>query len=289
MIIEQNKNVHRITIDVSKNKEQWFLLSSDHHWDNPDCDRDLFEKHLKEAKEKNAHVFMVGDFFCAMQGKYDRRASKDKIRPEHQKTDYLDSLVSTAAEWLEPYKEQIALIGLGNHETAILKNHETNLIERLVERLNINNKNKVFSGGYGGYIRLNFERANRSRVPLNIKYFHGYGGGGPVTKGVIQSYRQSQYFPDADIVISGHVHEQYTICYMQERLSDSGKIQLKEQWHVRMPTYKDEYKDGHSGWHVETGKPPKPLGAWWLKVTYNRFRKNNKDQYNLTYDFIRAK
>lgn len=289
MIVEQNKNVHRITIDVSKNKEQWFLLSSDHHWDNPDCDRDLFEKHLKEAKEKNAHVFMVGDFFCAMQGKYDRRASKDKIRPEHQKADYLDSLVSTAANWLEPYKEQIALIGLGNHETAILKNHETNLIERLVERLNINNKNKVYSGGYGGYIRLNFQRGNNSRVPLNIKYFHGYGGGGPVTKGVIQSYRQSQYFPDADIVISGHVHEQYTICYMQERLSDSGKIQLKEQWHVRMPTYKDEYKDGHSGWHVETGKPPKPLGAWWLKVTYNRFRKNNKDQYNLTYDFIRAK
>lgn len=289
MIVEQNRNVHRITIDCTKEKEHWFLLSSDHHWDNPDSDRSLIEKHLKEAKEKNAHVFMVGDFFCAMQGKYDRRSSKEKLRPEHQTANYLDSLVSTAADWLEPYKEQIAVIGLGNHETAILKNHETNLIERLVERLNINNKSKVYSGGYGGYIRLNFQRSGNARIPLNIKYFHGYGGGGPVTKGVIQSYRQSQYFPDADIVISGHVHEQYTICYMQERLKDSGRIELKEQWHVRMPTYKDEYKDGHSGWHIETGKPPKPLGAWWLKVTYNRYQINKKEQFKLNYDFIRAK
>jgi hypothetical protein len=289
MIKEQNRNVHRITIDCTKQKEHWFLLSSDHHWDNPDSDREMMKRHLEEAKQKNAYVFMIGDFFCAMQGKYDRRASKEKVRSEHQNANYLDSLVSTAADWLEPYKKQIAVIGLGNHETAILKNHETDLIERLVERLNINNDNKVYAGGYGGYIRLNFHKSSGGNIPLNIKYFHGYGGGGPVTKGVIQSYRQSQYFPDADIVISGHVHEQYTICYMQERLSDLGKIQLKEQWHVRMPTYKDEYKDGHSGWHIETGKPPKPIGAWWLKVTYNRVQKNYKEQYTVNYDFIRAK
>ena len=288
MVVEQSRNVHRITIDCTKEREHWFLLSSDHHWDNPDSNQEMIKRHLQEAKEKNAHVFIVGDFFCAMQGKYDRRASKDKLRPEHQKANYLDSLVDTAANWLEPYKEQIAIIGLGNHETAILKNHETNLIERLVERLNINNKNKVYAGGYGGYIRLNFQRGGSSRLPLNIKYFHGYGGGGPVTKGVIQSYRQSQFYPDADIVISGHVHEQYLMSYMQERLKDDGSIKLKEQWHVRMPTYKDEYKDGHSGWHVENGRPPKPLGAWWLKVNYHRIQKNNKTSFKLTYDFIKA-
>ena len=287
-ITEQSRNVHRINIDVNKQKEHWFLLSSDHHWDNPDCDRDMIKRHLEEAKEKNAHVFIIGDFFCAMQGKYDKRSSKDKLRPEHQTPNYLDALVNTASDWLEPYKKNIAVIGLGNHETAILKNHETNLIERLTERLS-DKDNKVYMGGYGGYIRLNFHRAGANSIPLNIKYYHGHGGGGIVTKGVIQSYRQAQFMPDADIVISGHVHEQYTICYMQERLKDDGTIKLKEQWHVRMPTYKDEYKDGFAGWHIETGKPPKPLGAWWLKVTYNRWQKDNKEHHKLTYDFIRAK
>jgi hypothetical protein len=102
-----------------------------------------------------------------------------------------------------------------------------------------------------------------------------------VTKGTIQSQRQAVFLPDADIVISGHVHEQYTICHMQEKLHDNGDISLKEQWHVRIPTYKDEYKDGNKGWHIETGKGPKPLGAWWLKVTVA--------VRGLHYDFLRAK
>jgi len=288
-ITELGRNVHNIKTDCNKEKEHWFLLSSDHHWDNPDCDREMMKKHLQEAKEKNAPVFFIGDFFCAMQGKYDKRSDKSKLRPEHQTSKYLDSLVETAADWLMPYREQIAVIGQGNHETAILKNHETNLIERLVERLNVGNPNPVYMGGYGGYVRLQFHRGGGGNIPLVIKYFHGHGGGGPVTKGVIQSARQSMYLPDADIVISGHVHEQYTICFMQEKLHDTGKISIKEQWHVRMPTYKDEYKDGYGGWHIETGKMPKPIGAWWLKVEYVRHQKDNKENYKLVYDFIRAK
>jgi hypothetical protein len=287
-ITEQGRNVHQIKVDCAHKKEHWFLLSSDHHWDNPDCDREMLKKHLEQAKERDAAVLFVGDFFCAMQGKYDKRSDKSKIRPEHQTSKYLDSLVDTAAEWLMPYRKQIAVIGLGNHETAILKNHETNLIERLVERLNINNEDPVYMGGYGGYVRLQFSRNEGGRLPLNIKYYHGHGGGGPVTKGIIQSARQSMYLPDADIVISGHVHEQYTVCFMQEKLHDTGKISLKEQWHVRMPTYKDEYKDGYAGWHIETGKMPKPIGAWWLKVEYQRFQKDGKENMKLAYDFIRA-
>lgn len=283
-ITEQGRNVHRITIPYDKeNTDFYFLLSADHHWDNPDSKRDMIERHLKEAVERKAKVFIIGDFFCAMQGKYDKRSDKKKLRPEHQTGHYLDALVNTAADWLMPYREAIAVIGIGNHESAISNRHETNLIERMVERLNIGNKEKIYMGGYGGWIRLNFQHSTSGgkRYPINIKYFHGSGGGGPVTKGTIQSQRQAVFLPDADIVISGHVHEQYTICHMQEKLHDDGKISLKEQWHVRMPTYKDEYKDGNGGWHIETGKPPKPLGAWWLKVTAR--------SCGMQYDFLRAK
>lgn len=288
MIQELSRNVHQIKVDCKKQKEHWFLLTADHHWDNPDSNHYLIEKHLKEAKERNAYVFMIGDFFCAMQGKYDRRSDKSKLRPEHQVNNYLDALVDTSAKFLMPYRDNIALIGQGNHETTILKNHETNLTERLVERLNAGQQSKVYCGGYGGYIKLQFFRNDGGRLPLAIKYYHGHGGGGPVTKGVIQSSRQAMYLPDADIVISGHVHEQYTMCYMQERLSKLGKIYLKEQWHIRMPTYKDEYKDGYGGWHIETGKMPKPIGAWWLRCQYDRHIVNGKEENKLFYDFIKA-
>jgi hypothetical protein len=139
----------------------------------------------------------------------------------------------------------------------------------------------TFMGGYGGWIKFQFTRTSEKQS-INLKYFHGHGGGGPVTKGVIQSQRQAVFLPDADIVVSGHVHEQYTIPFTRERLKDAGKIVLEEQWHVRTPTYKDEYKDGYGGWHIETGKSPKPLGAYWLKVSCVA----NKP---IHFDFLRAK
>lgn len=278
--IEHSRNHHEfIFYGNQANFEQYFLLSSDQHWDNPDCDLALLKRHLEEAKKLGALVFIFGDFFCAMQGKYDKRSDKSKLRPEHQTSKYLDSLVETAADWLMPYREQIALIGLGNHETAILKNHETNIIERLVERLNANkgdSKHTVYMGGYGGWITIKNRREqdDGNTRTLRIKYFHGHGGGGVVTKGVIQSQRQALIYPDADIVVSGHVHEEYVISYVREKIKANNKIELSKQYHVRTPTYKDEYKDGYSGWHVETGKPPKPLGAFWLKVNKHNVEKH---------------
>lgn len=268
-IVEQSRNVHQVKEKYNADKKEfWYLLSSDGHWDNPDCKREMMERHLKQCQERDALWFHFGDFFCAMQGKYDKRSDKTKIRPEHQTGKYLDSLVNTAAEWLMPYREVIGIIGQGNHETSIQQRHETNLIERLVEKLNpAGVDHRVYMGGYGGWIRFLYEHASgSSRTSLNLKYFHGHGGGGPVTKGLIQSQRQAVFLPDADIVVSGHVHEQYTIPFTRERLLHSGRVTIEDQWHVRTPTYKDEYKDGYGGWHIETGKPPKPVGAYWMKV-----------------------
>jgi hypothetical protein len=283
-ITEQSRNVHQIREQYnSANSEFWYLLSSDAHWDNPDSNRDMMERHLKECQKRGALWFHFGDFFCAMQGKYDKRSDKSKIRPEHQTGKYLDSLVNTAAEWLMPYRDVISVIGQGNHETSIQQRHETNLIERLVEKLNPKGVDHlVHMGGYGGWLKMIFEHTSKgARKSLNIKYFHGHGGGGPVTKGVIQSQRQAVMFPDADIVVSGHVHENYTISYGRERLTDQGRIKIEDQWHLRTPTYKDEYKDGYGGWHIETGKPPKPIGAYWLKVDVS--------STSIHFDFLKAK
>lgn len=610
-IKKATNNCHDIIIRMKLGQEVGFLLSADQHWDNPDSDRDMFLRHLKEAKEKGRKVFIFGDFFCAMQGKYDKRADKSKVRPEHNNSKYLDSLVNTAAEWLMPYREQIAVIGYGNHEcyhpdtevltydgwknikevtlldrvasfdenfiyyhcpnelvtkdvdgliliegttssqlvskkhavvlndmskvnaedigaicdldmphgrkmysglcpdgddpkflefisavicdatlvaypknnkrrvqfklskqrkidyikqlcddlgikytfrkstmsptnkiqpyyitiysdyarkiynylsgkkqfpdwfssltgqyanavlngikncdgyinnansftwstiskkdvdviqrmcinngysftykhcdnsqgfgngriykttifygltknkkckiknieysgpvyclsmplgnfitryngkvafsgnTAIIKKHETDLIDRLVDRLNAGQPEDgwfVQKGGYTGHIRLRFsleglKKGNGISQSLIIKYRHGHGGGGPVTQGHIQSQRDS-VISDADIVVSGHVHERYIVTYMKEQLTSTGRIILKEQTHVRTPTYKDEYKQGEGGWHVETGKPPKPLGAWWLICKPKRISEKGERSVVCDFDLLKAK
>ena len=257
-------NVHLIDNDWQPKK---VLLLSDIHWDNPKCDRDLLKRHLDQAKEIEADVLLNGDTFCLMQGAYDPRKNKSDIRPEHNKANYLDAVVNDAVQWFSPYAHLIKVVGYGNHETNILKRQETDVIERFVYGLNSTNETNVEVGGYGGWIVYRFQRNNgEGRTRFSIKYFHGSGGGGPVTKGTIQFNRMSTMVEGADMIWMGHVHEDHELTYTVERLSPSNKVWLKDILMVRTATYKEEYNEGKGGWHVERGASPKPLGGRWLEL-----------------------
>jgi hypothetical protein len=247
-------------------KHRRILLISDLHWDNPHCDRQLLKRHLDEAVAGGHDILINGDLFCAMQGKYDGRRSKSDMRPEHNNAKYLDSLVETAAEWFAPYAQNIKVIGYGNHETSILKHCETDLIERLVTLLNANTKSSILIGGYGGWVIYRFRRTDRSSTPFKIKYFHGSGGGGVVTKGSIQFNRMMTMIEGADAIWMGHVHESMEMTYTMERLTQKDTIVLRDVLMIRTPAYKEEYQDGSKGWHIERGAPPKPLGGRWLEL-----------------------
>lgn len=259
-------NVAVVRCEITNAKwEQWFLLQSDIHWDNPDCDRRLYKRHLDLAKQRHAGILQFGDTFCAMQGKYDKRGDKSKVRPEHQSGDYLDALVRTFADDHAPYSESLLVLGQGNHETAIRSKHETDLIQRCVGTLRDRNpKCRTLVGGYSGYIRFNFQHGS-TRSSKRLWYIHGYGGGGPVTKDTIQANRQQTYISDADIMVSGHTHHLWEDFSRRVRLNDMNRIEQVDFAYLKCGTYKDEWKTGAGGWHVETGKGPRPLGGWWLR------------------------
>lgn len=260
------RNVVTVRMDGKCGSRWRFLLRSDAHHDNPKCDWKLEKKHLDEAKATGAGIIDAGDLFCAMQGKWDKRADKSAIRPEHNKTDYLDALVKTAADFYAPYSANIIVLGEGNHESAIRKRHETDLTGRLAERINERTGSFIQRGGYGGWVRFMFARS-KWRTSRILHYFHGTGGGGPVTRGVIQTNRLAVFNPDADIVLTGHTHDQWIVPIARQRLSDAGVPYHDEQIHVRTPGYKDSWSDGYGGWEVERMLAPKPKGAAWLTFT----------------------
>lgn len=270
-------DVLTVRMDIQEGWEQWFLLQSDEHWDNPHCDRVMHRRHHEQAKARNAGIFKFGDLFCAMQGKYDPRASKDSIRPEHQTVNYLDALVDTAADYFAPYAANIAIVAPGNHETAILKRLETNLTQRLCNKLG------VPAGGYSGFVRFLFSRGDGGRSSHSLYWHHGYGGGGPVTKGTIQTNRRGVWLPDPTFIVSGHIHEEWVLTQPRLRLAQNGKTYLDEQVHICLPTYKQEF-DMRGGYHVENGRPPKPLGGAWLRFFWD----GNQRGY-VGYELTRAK
>lgn len=262
--------VAEIPFDTNANWEQWVLLRSDAHHDNPKCLQDWEKRHLDQAIERNAGIIDCGDLFCAMQGKGDRRHCKDDIRPEHMHGNYLDALVSTAADFYQPYAQHFWSIGLGNHETGVLKNTESNLTERLCQTLRDRTKAPVPMGGYRGWVVFKFESPNEKRFSKSLYYEHGSGGGGPVTKGTIQTNRRNAYTDGADIMVSGHIHESWVMETPRQFLDAQFQWRIKDCVHLQLPTYKQEF--GPTGYHNENCRPPKPLGAYWLRFYYQDAR-----------------
>ena len=282
----------RIQYDRKNGWEQWGLLTADRHVDNPHSDLKLQKLHLDQAKERDAFVLDFGDFFDAMQGKTDRRASKRdlfarfaaqaSIEDDGDITrSYLNALVDYGAQFLAPYLNNLALIGEGNHETSVDNKLEYNLLDGLIRDLNRMGGHQVIRGGYRGWIRFLFKSADGGSVKMsrNGFYFHGSGGGGPVTKGVIQASRKAAYLTNADYVFTGHVHENWHFPLERVRLTNSGREVQETQHHIQLPTYKQEYLNQRDGWHVETGKGPKPLGAWWIRFYWSSRSESIETQF----------
>jgi Icc-related predicted phosphoesterase len=271
------KNIHELNLIGKKVK---IAMLSDIHWDNPKCDWNQLKKDLDYCKAKDIAVMINGDMFCLMQGKGDRRANKSDIRPEHNNAKYLDSIVETAVEWWTPYAHILTVIGYGNHETAIIKWQETDILQRFVDLLNYKNGSNVYTGGYGGWLIVRQHISENINTSFKIKYFHGSGGGGVVTKGALNLTRALEMYEDFDVFTMGHIHENAARNDVRDTISYNSKLgyrQEHKQIHLMLTgTYKEEYGDGSKGWHVERGAPVKPTGGRILVFESDRFGKDGQ-------------
>lgn len=266
----------KIEYQQTRGWEQWGLLTADRHIDSRHSDIDLQRHHLDQAVERNAFVIDLGDLFDAMQGKGDKRSRKSEIRPELLEIfeedgvkSYLNRLIEFVAKFYEPYSGNLAVIGKGNHETSVEDKIEYDLHDGLMYRLSVMGSPAV-KGGYRGWIRFSFEHAGGGHRASRLGYYHhGYGGGGPVTKDVIQANRKAVYLSNADYVFSGHTHDRWEFPIERTRLTLSGDEVRATQHHIKIPSYKDEYFNLTDGWAHSKGMPPKPVGAYWMRFYYS--------------------
>jgi hypothetical protein len=250
---------------IASGWERWFLLRSDAHHDNAHADHALEREHLEQAKTRGAGILDFGDLFCAMQGKWDKRADQRQLIPELRESGkpYRDALMDYNAAFYAPYAENFILLAPGNHETGFLKRHETNLTECLAERMRAAGSG-VRTGTYQGWVQFRFHWNKSKQTTLRLRYTHGYAGGGPVTKDVIQTARQLAYLGNADLLVSGHTHDGWQMTIRRETLDHRGIPRLHDVECLKCPGYKDEFSPGE-GWAVERGMGPKPKGAWWVR------------------------
>lgn len=253
-----------VRVYPAKGEKEFHIFNSpDHHWDNPKCDRELLKEHMEEAKRLNAAIIMPGDTFCLMQGAYDPRKNKSDIRPEHNVSNYLDAVVNDAAKWYAPYAKNIVAIGNGNHESAILKRNETNVLERFSGALG----GGVPVLGYHGWVIFKIYDGKTVRWVYKLYFRHGSGGGGPVTRGQIEFSRNMMFVEGADCISMGHIHEknagEVNVHYFDDHIHCM-KPKMRSVMLLRSSTYKQEFSK--NGWHIERGGGPKPLGGNFLTL-----------------------
>jgi hypothetical protein len=278
----QRPNV--VVLDVDHDEENnkdpiWFLLRSDAHHDAVGADRELEDRHLKQAKALGAYILDIGDMFDCMQGRYDKRADRSALREEYQHGPYLDRLVDVAYERYLPYADRWLLMSPGNHETSVAKHNDTNLTERLYARLKPHAP-LLQMGTYQGFVRIRVSRRKVRRGSVTLAYHHGFGGSAPVTRGVIQSNRMAISYPDAEIVWSGHTHTEFYLSLARIRLNSEDVVTRDEQIHIKSPGYKEDTLKGE-GWAVEKGFMPQSLGAWWLKIVIEGYTDRKRIRFGL--------
>ena len=265
----------RITYEGATNIRPLMIIS-DVHWDSKDCDRDLLKAHLDDAVKQNALILIIGDLFDLMEGRNDRRRS-NAARMEHYAGNYLQKVVLDAVEWFKPYANNIAMVSHGNHETSVVKHVQVQPINWFVYELN-KLGSPVIEGNYQGFIILQAiyidkeTKAMTGSFKYKIFYHHGLWGG-VVSKGTQSVMRFGAVVPDADMIVTGHTHDQWMMLHTRYKLDKAYNVSLHDQIHLKLGTYKNEFKTG-SGFAIEKIGLPKPIGGWFVKFVVKRH--NNK-------------
>ncbi len=247
-------------MELDSTNQASFLFMSDIHWDAVACNRTLLKRHLDEAQQRKIPVIIVGDIFDAMQGKFDPRRSMEELRPEFRRDDYFDVVVNEAVEWFAPWANIIHIASYGNHESSIIRHNNTDLLERWVYGMRTLHDSPVVKSGYGMWHLIRFDdRRGATKKTIIGRYYHGAGGGAPVTLGTIQTARQAEYLDGVDLVVNGHNHQGYVVTRAKTSVTTRGQVQKTITMFLRTPGYKNS-SQAQTGFDVEKGSP-RPSGC----------------------------
>ena len=156
--------------------------------------------------------------------------------------------------------------------SAWLAHHESCPTTHLVRAIKmLNKRSQMGAGGYGGYMKFRVRFNNNACLAWTMRYYHGSGGGAPMSMGVLDSRRMFSFVEGCDVIAVGHNHQSNVVGIAREYLETRNGVYEIRQRHcdfVRCGTYKDDWGNGYGGWAVEkmgsTG--PTPLRAKWIRL-----------------------
>lgn len=233
---------------------------SDIHIGAKAFDRNAFKEYLEDSDE-NTYFLGIGDLYDAIVVN-DIRYQKSS--DDEDGDDIIDKQVKKGVKFLEPYKDRIIGLGVGNHERTVIKRCGTDMIKRTCEELG------VPSLGYSGLFRLIFrEKDGRGRTVI-IRYHHGWGGGSRTIGADLTKFSRDVAYWDADVFLYGHVHKKQTDEIPRLGLRGE-KLYAKPKVICICGTFLRTYMDSSDATYSEVcGYPPVAVGGITLSIKPNQ-------------------
>lgn len=228
-------------------------LMSDLHIGAANTDYKLITRERDDAIEHQDRILINGDLFDLILPKDHKRYTPEAVHPRIQGTSMqVNAVVDWAVELLSPAAHLIDMLGVGNHETAVMKYHAVDPVMMVMYKLEEHARKTVPNhfinyGGYTGFVdyRLRCTTGGRSGGEcgsrLVIYYHHGSGGAAPVTKGLIDFNRRDTFI-DSDIIWMGHKHNRLTVAVEKLSCPEIGDgLKIKEVRHIMTGAYFNTY------------------------------------------------
>jgi len=256
----------------AESNEITLCLMSDLHIGGLHVDYDLIESELKRAKSLGAKILINGDVFDAIMPGDRKRYRANNLHPRMFRAgdDMIGESIRWAIEILEPYKDDIIMIGDGNHDDAVARYHHIEPVKHLVIALNGTGTSKIKYGGYHGFIHVKMpilECEPNRMAHYVIHYHHGAGGAAPVTKGAITFSRANMWLEGVDAIWRGHTHHRQAgrdskVLFNPSVVEPSDRVITKDVLTLRTGSYIDTYKGTTSDELIQHGRKDGYAALW---------------------------
>lgn len=229
----------------------------DIHLGNRYCDERALKEDLSKIDE-STYIIGGGDILDSIITKDIKRYTKHSDATESDAI--IDEQIDKAYHYLQPFADRIIGLGLGNHESSIVKYHGTNPIKRLCDKLGSTYL------GYSWLIKLQLhENGSRGRTVL-VRGHHGYGGGSRTQGADLTKFAKDTAYWDADLFLYGHVHRKQSDEVPRMGIVGS-KLVAKPKLIGICGTYLKTYSDTvDSTYSEEAGYPPVSIGGLTVSI-----------------------
>lgn len=180
---------------------------------------------------------------------------------------FLDYQTSEITNLLEPYREQLIGMAMGNHELTIIKKFGHNPHRKACTELNCEDL------GFSFLMRLSLVPPGRNSHKNSVIIYghHGWGGNSRTAGGNLTKFSRALESYWADVYLFGHSHDLVSRRIPRLYVDRRGNVQHRPAIVANVGTFKRTLSKGIiPSWEESMGFPPRTLGGVVLKIYPNK-------------------